>query len=242
MAEFKLPTEIVELPSKGLIYPASNPLSSGQVEIKYMTAKEEDILSNQSYIQKGIVVDKLLQSLIVSKINYDDLIIGDKNAIMVAARVLGYGKDYKFNWGGEEITVDLSLIDPKPVDLDLFSTRNNEFEYTLPFSKTPITFKILTHGDESKITQELESLKKIHKDHSPELSTRLKYIVTSVDNERDKKVIREFVDNFMLARDAKALRSYILEIQPDIDLSFFPPRSETRRSIPITINFFWPQD
>jgi len=242
MPEFQLPTEIVELPSKGLVYPESNPLSLGQVEIKYMTAKEEDILSNQSYIQKGIVIDKLLQSLVKSKINYDDLIIGDKNAIMIAARVLGYGKDYKFSWGGEEITVDLSQIDAKPIDESLFASRVNEFEFTLPFSGTPITFKLLTHGDEVKISQELESLKKIHKDNTPELSTRLKYIITSVDNERDKKVVREFVDNYLLARDAKALRSYILEIQPDIDLSFFPPRSEERRAIPITINFFWPKD
>ena len=239
---FTLPTEIVELPSKGLIYPESNPLSSGQVEIKYMTAKEEDILSNQSYIQKGIVIDKLLQSVIVTKINYDDLIIGDKNAIMVSARVLGYGKDYKFTWAGEDVTIDLSEIDAKPLDESLFTSRVNEFEYILPFSKTPITFKILTHGDENKIAQELESLKKIHKDNTPELSTRLKYIITSVDGELDKKVVREFVDNFLLARDAKSLRSHILEIQPDIDLSFFPPRSENRRSIPITLNFFWPQD
>ena len=239
---FTLPTEIVELPSKGLIYPESNPLSSGQVEIKYMTAKEEDILSNQSYIQKGIVIDKLLQSVIVTKINYDDLIIGDKNAIMVSARVLGYGKDYKFTWAGEDVTIDLSEIDAKPLDESLFTSRVNEFEYILPFSKTPITFKILTHGDENKIAQELESLKKIHKDNTPELSTRLKYIITSVDGERDKKVVREFVDNFLLARDAKSLRSYILETQPDIDLSFFPPRSENRRPIPITLNFFWPQD
>jgi len=242
MPEFQLPTEIVELPSKGLVYPESNPLSSGQVEIKYMTAKEEDILSNQSYIQKGIVIDKLLQSLVKSKINFDDLVIGDKNAIMIAARVLGYGKDYKFSWGGEEITIDLSQIDAKPIDESLFASRVNEFEFTLPFSGTPITFKLLTHGDEVKISQELESLKKIHKDNTPELSTRLKYIITSVDNERDKKVVREFVDNYLLARDAKALRSYILEIQPDIDLSFFPPRSEERRAIPITINFFWPKD
>ena len=239
---FTLPTEIVELPSKGLIYPESNPLSSGQVEIKYMTAKEEDILSNQSYIQKGIVIDKLLQSVIVTKINYDDLIIGDKNAIMVSARVLGYGKDYKFTWAGEDVTIDLSEIDAKPLDESLFTSRVNEFEYILPFSKTPITFKILTHGDENKIAQELESLKKIHKDNTPELSTRLKYIITSVDGELDKKVVREFVDNFLLARDAKSLRSYILETQPDIDLSFFPPRSENRRPIPITLNFFWPQD
>src|SRR6056300_762914 len=98
MAEFKLPTEVVELPSRGLIYPEDNPLSSGKVEMKYMTAKEEDILTNQSYIQKGIVIVKLLQSLIVSDIKYDDLIVGDKNAILIAARVLGYGAEYSFEY------------------------------------------------------------------------------------------------------------------------------------------------
>ena len=86
--KFKFPTEIVELPSKGLLYPKDNPLSSGKIEMKYMTAKEEDILTNQNYIRQGIVLDKLMQALIVSKCNYDDLIVGDKNAIMVASRIL----------------------------------------------------------------------------------------------------------------------------------------------------------
>ena len=94
MSEFKFPTEVIDLPSKGLVYPESNPLSSGTVELKYMSAKEEDILTNQNFIEKGTVIDKLLQSMIVSKINYDDLILGDKNAILVAARILGYGADY----------------------------------------------------------------------------------------------------------------------------------------------------
>jgi len=93
MSEFKIPTETVELPSKGLLYPEGSELAKGTIEMKYMTAREEDILTNQSYIQNGTVLDKLMKSLIVSKINYDDLLIGDKNAIMVAARVLGYGKD-----------------------------------------------------------------------------------------------------------------------------------------------------
>ena len=83
---FTLPTEMVDLPSKGLLYPESNPLSSGQVEVKYMTAKEEDILTNQNYISNGTVLDRLLKSLIVTNINYNDLLIGDKNAIMIAAR------------------------------------------------------------------------------------------------------------------------------------------------------------
>ena len=88
MSEFKLPTEVVELPSKGLVYPESNPLSSGKVEMKYMTAKEEDILTNQAYIKDGTVLDKLLKSLIISKINYNDLVVGDKNAILIASILL----------------------------------------------------------------------------------------------------------------------------------------------------------
>src|SRR6056300_676150 len=111
MAEFKLPTEVIELPSKGLIYPEDNPLSSGTIEMKYMTAKEEDILSNQSYINNGTVLDKLLRSLIVTKVNYSDIIVGDKNAIMVAARILGYGKDYEFDYKGERVSIDLSTLE-----------------------------------------------------------------------------------------------------------------------------------
>ena len=98
MQEFNIPTETVELPSKGLIYPKDNPLSSGQIEMKYMTAKEEDILANQNYIANGTVIDRLLKSLIVSKVNYNDLCIGDKNAIMIAARILGYGPKYSFKY------------------------------------------------------------------------------------------------------------------------------------------------
>ena len=110
MADFKLATEIVDLPSKGYLYSKDSPLADGKIEIKYMTAKEEDILTNASYIQKGTVLDKLFQSLIVSKIDYNDLLIGDKNAIMIAARILGYGKDYTFAFDGIEETVDLTDI------------------------------------------------------------------------------------------------------------------------------------
>ena len=94
--KMSLPTENVELPSKGLLYPLDNPLSSGVVEMKYMTAKEEDILSNQNYLKDGTVFDKLLKSLIVSKINYDDLTVGDKNAILIADRAIGTDQGLKF--------------------------------------------------------------------------------------------------------------------------------------------------
>ena len=238
--KFKLPTETIELPSKGLLYPEDSELAKGTIEIKYMTAKEEDILTNQSYIKSGTVLDKLIKSLIVSKINYDDLLIGDKNAIMVAARVLGYGSDYTFEYNGEPQTVDLSLIENKPLKEELFKNKVNEFTFTLPKSKNTITFKLLTHKDEQDISRELEGLKKINKDTSPELSTRLKYIITSVEEKRDKKDIRDFVDNYFLAQDSRALREYIREIQPDVDLTFFPDGNSDRINIPIGINFFWP--
>ena len=240
MSEFKLPTETIELPSKGLLYPEDSELAKGVIEMKYMTAKEEDILTNQSYIQNGTVLDKLMKSLIVSKINYDDLLIGDKNAIMVASRILGYGNEYTFNYGGEEHTVDLTTLDNKQLDEKLFASRTNEFEFILPKSKNTITFKLLTHKDEQEINRELEGLKKINKDSSPELSTRLKYMITSVNGERDRKVVREFVDGFLLAQDSRALREYVREIQPDVDLTFFPNGSDTRVSLPIGLKFFWP--
>lgn len=237
---FTLPTEIVDLPSKGLLYPESNPLSSGTIEIKYMTAKEEDILTNQNYISNGTVLDKLLKSLIISEINYNDLLIGDKNAIMIAARILGYGAEYKFNYNGKEEIVNLSEVNNKPLDESFYTKGLNEFSYTLPTSGNEIIFKMLTHGDEIKINQELEGLKKINKDNSPELTTRLKYMIQSINGERDKKVIREFVDTAFLARDARAFREHIQKIQPDVDLTFFPSGTKRSVSIPIGVSFFWP--
>jgi len=240
MSEFKLPTEVVELPSKGLLYPEDSELAKGTVEIKYMTAKEEDILTNQSYIKNGTVLDKLLKSIIVSKINFDDLLIGDKNAIMVATRILGYGSEYSFDYLGESYTVDLSQMENKPLKEELFKERKNEFLFTLPKSGNVITFKLLTHKDEQEINRELEGLKKINKDTSPELSTRLKYLITSVNGDYERKSVREFVDGYLLAQDSRALREYIKEVQPDVDLTFFPDESDSRVNIPVGVSFFWP--
>jgi len=238
--KLKIPTETVDLPSQGLVYPKSSPLSSGKIEMKYMTAREEDILTNQNYINKGTVLDELVKSLIISDVKYEDLIVGDKNAILVAARILGYGKDYKFTWGGEEYNIDLTAIENKPIKTELFKEGINEFNFTLPATNTNITFKLITGNDENKIQAELDGLKKINKNISAELSTRLKYIITSVNGNRDQKDIREFVDNYLLARDSRALREYIKEVQPDVDLTFFPEGSNEKVSIPVGLSFFWP--
>ncbi len=240
MAEFKFPTEEVELPSKGLLYPDGHPLKSGKIEIKYMTAKEEDILSNQSYIQKGIVLDKLLESVIVNKdIKLKDLLIGDKNAILIATRILGYGKTYSFNYNGEKIDVDLTELENKPFDESYIVDGKNEFSFTLPHSNTLITFMVLDGHGEAKIEAELKGLRKIQKDNVPELTTRLKHILLSVNGESESKDIREFVDNYMLARDSRAFREHLKSVQPDVDMSITLDNGE-EVEVPLGLNFFWP--
>lgn len=244
MAEFKLPTETVELPSKGLLYPEDSPLAKGEIEMKYMTAKEEDILTNQNYLANGTAIDKLLQSLIVTpEVNYNDILLGDKNAIMLAARVLSYGKDYQFTLGDQIVTADLTTLQPKPFREDLVTNRVNEFSYTLPHSKNEVTFKLLSHQDEKSIEKEIQGLQKIDKNTNPEGSTRLKYIITSVNGARENSDIRKFVDNYLLAKDARELRKYYSEIAPDIEFVGTVHTAngvEEGVNVPITLSFFWP--
>jgi|TARA_R110001592_G_scaffold115353_2_gene315753 hypothetical protein len=247
---YKFPSEIVTLPSKGLIYPEDSPLKKGEVEMKYMTAREEDILTNQNLIQNGTVIDKLLQALILTPINYDDLLVGDKNAILVASRILGYGKDYKFkfthpNTGKETVAeVDLTQIEDKELDKSRITNSKNEFSYTLPISKIVITFKLLTHGDESKILQELKGLEKLGQG-SASLTTKLKHTILSIDGDYDKKTVREFVDNRLLARDSKSFRDYLSNLMPDVKLVFNykgPDGNVVEEvPIPIGVTFFWPE-
>jgi len=239
MSEFKFPTEEIELPSKGLVYSKDNPLSSGKIELKYMTAKEEDILSNQAYIENGTVLDKLLESVIISKIDIKDLIIGDKNAVLIATRILGYGSDYKITINNKQQTIDLSELENKEFDKSTMLEGKNEFSFTLPHSDIKITYKILDGHDEKKIERELKGLKKLNKNSSPEASTRLKYTLTSVNGETETKSIREFVDNYFLARDARAFRDHLRQTQPDVDLNVILDSGE-EVTVPIGLSFFWP--
>jgi hypothetical protein len=211
--------------------------------MKYMTAKEEDILTNQNYIEKGTVIDKLLESLIVSNINFSDLYVGDKNALLVAARILGYGKNYTFMYNNEEVTVDLSLVENKEIDYSALESGVNEFPYTLPHSGVSVTFKFLSHKDEREIENELKGLKRLKKDSSADISTRLKHMIVSVDGESERSHVRKFVDNHLLAMDSRELRKYIKKVQPDIDLSTTVEVGRDKYKeidIPITLNFFWP--
>ena len=153
MTEHQYPTEVITLPSEGKCYPSDNPLSTGQLEIKYMTAKEEEILASQNLIKKGVVLDKLFESIIVDKnVNPDDIILGDKNAIMLATRILGYGPEYIVEIEDSEgirskFSVDLSKVQTKDIDMSLLNA-NNEYEFETPIGKNKLVFKLLTHGDE----------------------------------------------------------------------------------------------
>lgn len=241
--KFNLPTETVELPSKGLLYPKDSPLSSGKIEIKYMTAKEEDILTNANYIKQGVVIDKLLKSLIAADIDYDSILTGDKNAMMIAARILAYGKEYEFQYDSVEQTVDLTTIEPKPLDPEILKATKNEFTFTLPSTGNTITFKLLSHGEDIKIEQELKGLQKINKDSISEVTVRLNHMITSINGSTDVKDIRNYVNNYFLARDAREFRKYYSSISPDLNTKVTVVNSfgdEEDVDLPIGVNFFWP--
>ena len=248
---FPFTTEIITLPSKGLVYPESNPLSKGEITIKLMTAKEEDIITNQNLIRKGLHLDKLLESVVVEPgVDINDLVLGDKNAILVSSRILAFGTDYDVTINDPadnepvSVTVDLSKIKIKEVD-DLKLNRDNEYEFILPRTKTPIKFKLLTHGDEILIAKDIEASEKLTK-QSNEITTRYRRIIIEVNGTRDFGYISNFVSNQLLAADSKALRKYISEITPDLDLTFdyeslITGETEALR-IPFGVDFFYPAD
>jgi hypothetical protein len=252
MSELQYPTEVISLPSQGKVYPESNPLSSGEIEIKYMTAKEEEILASQNLIKKGVVLDKLFESIIVDKkINPNDIIIGDKNAIMLATRILGYGSDYQIEMTDEldeksKVIVDLAQIQTKEVDIELLNT-DNKFTFTTPVGGNVLEFKLLTHGDEQKIDADVKAMQRLNKDGaSSELTTRYRYMILSVDGKNDTQTINNFVNNRFLTRDTKAFREYVKSISPDVNMEFEyedPQTGEKEvRPIPMGVNFFWPTD
>ena len=243
MSNVTFPTEVIDLPSKGKFYPVGHPLASGQIELKYMTAKEEDILTSQNLIQKGIVLDKLIDSLIVTKgVTHEDLLLGDLNAVMVASRILGYGKDYPVNvtcpkcGTSAEHVVDLSQLESKDI------TEEN-VTVTLPVSKKTIKVRLLTRKIEKDIQKELDALKKVGMQVEPEASTRLRYLIAEVDGSSEPKLIRETVDN-MLVADTRALREFYKTVTPDVkfEAPYTCEKCDNATILPMSIglNFFWP--
>jgi len=251
MSEIVFPTEVIELPSKGWFYPPDHPLASGQIELYYMTAKHEDILTSPNLIRKGIVIDELLKALIATKnVDYSDLFIGDRNAVMIAARILGYGKRYEPTVDcpncerSSDVEVNLEELNEKEVEFHESQRGINAFEFELPMSKKKVLFKLLTYRDERNAQKELEALRKVSTgDVTTEVTTRMRYSIVAIDGERDRAPLIKLIEA-MPARDAVALREYARKINPDIDLSFdfeCPKCQYTGRvEVPIDVTFFWP--
>ena len=244
MAEVNFPTEVVDLPSQGLLYPKDSPLSSGKIEVKYMTAKEEDILTSANLIKKGIVVEKLIESLVVDKsIDIDTILVGDKNAILIASRILAYGKKYEVEIDGQTVEVDLTTLKDKEVDKSVFTKGVNEFEFELPATKRKLTFKLLTSGDEKSIDTEIKGYEKIGDGIGYDLTTRLKNMILSIDGDTKRASINSFVDNEFLSRDSLAFRTYANKIMPDVDMTseYIDEDGEEKEfTVPMTVQFLWP--
>jgi len=248
---YPFPTEEISLPSKGLCYPEGSPLSKGEVTVKLLTAKEEDILTSTNLIRKGVVIDRLLESIIVEKgVNAGDLLIGDKNAILIASRVLAYGPEYNVTVTDPqenepvEVKVDMSKLSIKEVNIERLN-RKNEYDFVLPKSGVPLKYKLLTHADELAINKDIEASEKTIKQPN-EITTRLRRIIIEVNGNRDIGYISNFVINQLQAADSRALRKEIQSITPDIDLSFdytspFTGEKEVLK-VPIGIDFFYPAD
>jgi hypothetical protein len=249
--DYPFPTEVISLPSKGLTYPEGNPLSKGELTIKLMTAKEEDILTSTNLLRKGIVLDKLLESIVVEPgVHINDLLIGDKNAILISSRILAYGPEYNVTITDPnenepvDVVVDMTKLKIKEIDESQLN-RNNEYEFTLPKTGMNIKFKLLSHMDELAIQKDIEASEKALKQGN-EITTRLRRVIIEVEGNKDLGYISNYVINQLQAADSRALRKHIQALTPDIDLSFeytspFTGEKEALK-VPIGLDFFYPTD
>ena len=249
---WEVPVESVPLPSRGMLYDPETTLYNREtIPIKAMTANEEDILSSQAYIKEGLVINKLIEACVTDKsFNIDDLTLGDRNALMIAVRVTGYGPEYPIissctNCGlQQEVNVNLSDLEIKRLQIEPIESGKNEFEFILPVTKKRVTFKFLTLKDDN----ERNTINKAYQENfdsklERNVTSFLAHTVTSVDGKTDKNKIRHFIQN-MPAYDSKALRRHINDNEPGIDMSSILEckncSNKTEISVPITSEFFWP--
>ena len=252
---FSTPTEFVDLPSKGKYYGEGHPLHGcDSIEIRFMTAKEEDILTSKTLIKKGVAIDRLISSVIVDKrINPEDLLIGDKNALVVAARITGYGSDYNTRMScpacGNTEDHSFNLDDPgfySGADEDessLSKTDRGTFVVNTPRTKVDVEIRLLNGHDEKMITR-AEEKRKRHKLPESLATTSLNAFIVSVNGVEDPNYIQSFVENAP-AQDAKYLREAHKIVTPNIDLTFdfFCSACDHEQvlEVPFTADFFWPK-
>ena len=251
---FVAPTEFVELPSRGS-YPTDHPAHGLEVlEIRYMTAKEEDILASQTLLKKGIAIERMIDSLIIdSKIKAKNLLIGDRNALIIAARVSGYGRYYQTHvscpacGAKDELNFDLkqAKINTSSVDdtLDLKRLENGNFQTIAPFSKFRIEFKLLDGNDEAYLTKLINDKKK-RKMAETTLTDQFKLMIVSIEGHNDKSIVSKYVDN-MPTLDSRHIKACYKIAAPDVKVTEpFACGScgyEQELEVPFNTDFFWPE-
>lgn len=246
---FNLPTEKIGLPSKGLIYPVDHVLSQGFVELVYPSAKQEDILTNANYLEKGIAVDKYLESILLTEASLEDMIPGDKDTVMVASRILGFGSKYTTNVrldkDPEPVTFDLTTMKEREIDFEIFTKGVNEFLYTLP-GGVEVKFKFLNGHDVKRMMDEEAGFRKVNPNYSADTTLYLSHALVEVNGSRKTKDIRDFVDQRLLQLHARELKKYITSISPGYTWRANAVRANKNNeavedlAVPYTINFFWP--
>lgn len=248
---FEIPNETVPLPSSGLVYSPDSPLHLREtIDIKAMTAREEDILTSRALIKKGIVITTLLNSCLADKrVNVQEMLSGDRNAIMVALRITGYGTEYSAEvecpscGAKSKQEFDLSAMPIKRLEIQPIQEGANAFEFKLPLTKKMVHFRFLTGADEEEILVLQERRKKIGSLTDSVVTTKLQYSILSIDGKTDKNIVSSFIRN-MPARDSLALRKFMDTHEPGIDMKdemncpSCHERSEVR--IPLGASFFWP--
>jgi hypothetical protein len=246
-----IPVEVVPLPSGGKVYPVNSTLFGREtVDIKAMTAREEDILTSRALMKKGTVVSELIRSCLVDKtINVSDLLAGDRNALMVAIRITGYGPEYDAEIECEECNVkspqqfDLGALPLKRMPIDPISPGVNVFEFLLPYTKKVVRFKFLTGGVEEEIGSMQEKQKKLGMYSDSVVTTNLFHSIVSIDGIEDRAKISNFI-RVMPARDSLALRNYIKDNEPGISMkqeTVCPACGHASEvQMPIGVNFLWP--
>lgn len=247
-----VPFESVPLPSKGLLYPEGSPLYGREtVDIRVMTAREEDILTSRALIKKGTVITELLKSCLMDKsINVQDMVAGDRNALMVALRITGYGAEYpaeiECNACGHvyDNSFNLAELPIKRLEISPVKPGENVFEYVLPVSKRKVHFKFLTGADEEQINIIQDKLKKLGNQRDEYVTTRLKHSIVEIDGVTSKAEISRFVDH-MRAGDSKSLRRYMDKHEPGMvmkqDASCPACGHEEEVGMPLGASFFWPE-
>lgn len=249
-----IPVESVPLPSLGLVYPVGSSLHGAEtVEIRAMTAKEEDILSSRALIKKGTVISHLLQSCIVDRsVDARSLLGGDRNAIMIAIRVTGYGPQYDIEVQcsacrhKDKYSYDLGALPIKRLEIAPAEPGANAFDVKLPVTGRVIRFKFLTGIDEENIVATQEKMKKLIAGGIDNLiTTKLKTCIVSIDGNTDRLAIDKFV-NFLPARDSLFLRKYIDNNEPGVEMkvAFACSNADCGHTeevaLPLGPSFFWP--